>query len=227
VEVADTDVAGIEITTTKGATLLGRIVPAEPLPPRTRLRVQQSSMLGLVQFLSMAAPAAVRDDLTFQMIGIHGDVLFEVSGLPPGWVISGVRYRGTDVTDMATPVASTTDPSHLEIHVTPHSGRIVARPVGEDGQPAKAAMVVALTAVGERFVAPTAEPKAGTDGFEIGPLRPGEYIVAAVALMDFMQVIRRTAGLAVLREIGRRVPVTAGERTTIDVVVRPLPEVKR
>ena len=227
VDVADTDVTGIEITTTKGATLLGRIVPAEPLPPRTTLRVQQSTMLGLVNFLSRAAPAAVRDDLTFQMSGLHDAILFEVSGLPPGWVVGAVRYRGADVTDTATPVVSSADPSQLEIHVTPHSGRVIARPVGADGQPVKAATVIVLTPAGERLALPTGEPKTGTDSFEIGPLRPGEYIVAAVAFTDFMQMVRRPAGLAGFREIGRRVRVNAGEPLSIDVVVRPLPEAGR
>jgi hypothetical protein len=227
VEVADTDVTGINITASKGATLLGRIVPAEPLPPRTTLRVNQSAMLGLARFLSMATTAPVREDLTFQMAGVHGEILFEVSGLPPGWVVSGVRYRGTDVTDTATTVASTVDPSQLEIHVSPHSGRVVPRAVGEDGQPAKAATVVVLTATGERVISPTAEPKTITDGFEIGPLRPGEYIVAALAFTDLLQVMRRSVGIAGLREIGRRVRVTVGEPQLVDVVVKPLPEVVR
>ena len=227
VDVADADVSGIEITTTKGATLLGRIVPAEPLPPRTRLRVQHAVMMGLMQTINMAAAAPVREDLTFQMTGIHGAILFQVSGLPPGWVIGGVRYRGADVTDAATLVASSTDPAQLEIHVTPHSGRVTARPVGADGQPVKGAMVVVLTAAGDRIVAPTAEPKAGTDTFEIGPLRPGEYVVAAVALTDMMRMFRSQVGLAGLREIGRRVRVSAGEPVSVDVVVRPLPEAVR
>ena len=227
VDVADADVAGIEITTTKGATLLGRIVPAEPLPSRTTLRVQQASTMGLMPSMSMAPAAPVREDLTFQMTGIHGAILFQVSGLPPGWVVGGVRYRGSDVTDIATPVASSADPSQLEIHVTPHSGRVIARPVGADGQPARAAMVVVLTAAGERVVAPMAEPKTGTDSFDIGPLRPGEYIVAAVALTDLMQVMRRQVDLSGLREIGRRVRVSAGEPLSVDVVVRPLPEAVR
>jgi hypothetical protein len=227
VDVADADVSGIEITTTKGATLLGRIVPAEPLPARTTLRVQQATMMGMLPSMTMAAAATVREDLTFQMTGVHGEILFAVSGLPPGWVVSGVRYRGNDVTNVQTTFASTADPSQLEIHVTPHAARIVARPIGEDGQPAKDAMVFVLTAAGDRIMPAFSEQKSGSDSFDIGPLAPGEYVVAAVPLLDVMHMMRSSGRIAGLRETGRRVRVSVGERLAVDVGVKRVPEAKR
>ena len=60
VDVADADVTGIEITTTKGATLVGRVVPTEPLPGRTRLRVQQAMMMGMLPSVTMSPPLRSR-----------------------------------------------------------------------------------------------------------------------------------------------------------------------
>lgn len=229
VEVTGSDVTGIEVTTSKGATLRGRIVAVEPLPPGTTIRVERAVFGVAMSMGSMGNAAPVRADLTFEMTGVHGEILFAVSGLPAGWVLSAVRYRGSDVTDTAVAVTSTSDASQLEVHISPRSGVVAARPIGEDGQPAKAAMAFVTPATGDRmFLLP---PMKGRDpageAFELGPLRPGEYIVGAVALVDFMTVLRDPSRWLSLRESGRRIRVAAGERLAVDVIVRPVPEAKR
>ena len=137
IDVVGADVTGIELVTRKGATLLGRIVPSEPLPSGAKLQV--SHTLGFEAAASGASvdyrPAPVRGDLTFQLADIHGNPLFEVSGLPEGWVVTSIRYRGADVTNTSTQVATTTNPDDLQIHVSPRSAQISGRPVDADGRP--------------------------------------------------------------------------------------------
>ncbi len=136
VEVGASDVTGIELVTTKGASLAGRIVPAEPLPAGTKLRVAQS--VGLAAMAeggsSSFKPAPVREDLSFELADIRGEVLFDVSGLPDRWVVTSMRYRGADVTDTSVAVTTSTDPRDFEIHVSPRSGQIMARPLDAEGR---------------------------------------------------------------------------------------------
>ena len=229
VEIAGADVAGVELVTSKGATILGQIVPAEPLPPGTRLRVQQAiGLIGVDSFTGPSRSAQVRPDLTFEMTGVHDKVLFDVSGLPPGWVLASIRYRGADVTHTSVPAASTTQPRELEIHVSPRSGRIVARPVGVDGNPVLGALAFLLPVKGDRVSMQSvlSGPKPTDDGYDLGAVYPGSYVAVAVLIGDLMQISREPARLEQLRQLGRSVEVIAGERIKVDVVVRPLPEVR-
>ena len=230
VTVAASDIAGVEIVTSKGATLVGRVVPAEPLPSGTKLRVERSLVLSMMYGggLGPVRSGTVREDLTFEMSGVHGEILFEVSGLPQGWVVTAVRYRGADVTDTSVSVATTTQPSELEVHISPRSGQIVARAVNEDGAPMPGAIAMIMPAQGDRL---SLQPALGAfkpreDGLEVWHVRPGEHQVVAVTVADLMQIVRDPAKVAALRKAGRLVRVTAGERLNVDVVVRPLPEVR-
>ena len=228
VEVTGGDVSGIELVATKGATLRGQIVPAEPLPPGTRLRVQQAVGLPGNSFSGPGRNAQVRADLTFEMTAVHDTVLFDVLGLPAGWVLASVRYRGADVTHTSVPATTNTQPRELEIHISPRSGRILARPVDADGRSIVGALAFVMPAKGDRVSMQSmfSGAKPTDEGFELGPLSPGSYVVVAVAISDMMQVSRDPTRLEQLRQLGRPVEVVAGQRITVDVVVRPLPEVR-
>ena len=229
VEISAADVDGLELVTSKGATILGRIVPAEPLPAGTRLRVQQAvGLMGVGSFVGPSRNAQVREDLTFEMTGVHDKVLFDVSGLPTGWVLASVRYRGADVTHTAVPATTTTQPRELEIHISPRSGRIIARPVGADGSPILGALAFLLPVKGDRVAMQStlSGPKPTDDGYDLGPVYPGPYVVVAISIVDMMQISRDPTRLEQLRQLGRTVEVVAGEQIKVDVVVRPLPEVR-
>ena len=228
VEVSN-DISDLELVTTKGATLRGRVVPAEPLPPGTRLRIEQAAgLLSIEGGSRYSQSASVREDLSFEMTGVHGLVLFDVAGLPSGWVLSSVRYRGADVTDTSVPATTTAQPGELEIHVTSRSGRVIARPVDAEGRPMLAALAFLMPARGDRLsmqsILATAKPQ--NDRYELGPVRPGTYVVVGAAPADLFQVTRDFSRLEKLRQLGRVVQVGAGERVEVDVVVRPLPEVR-
>lgn len=229
VTVEGSDIAGVEIVTSKGATVVGRIVPVEPLPSGTSLRVERSLTLSMIHGPGMGPlrSGPVGKDLTFEMTGIHGEVLFEVSGLPEGWVVTAVRYRGADVTDTSVRVETTTQPSELEVHISPRSGQIVARAVSDDGALMPGAIALLMPAKGDRFPLPAfgaSKPREG--GLDVWHVRPVEHLIVAVTLVDLMQVVRNPAKVAALRQTGRLVRVAAGERVTVDVVVRPLPEAR-
>ena len=228
VTVDASDVAGVEIVTSKGATLVGRVVPVEPLPTGTKLRVQRSmGITMLVGNVGSVGGGTVREDLTFELSGIHGEVLFEASGLPRGWVVTAVRYRGADVTDTSVTVATSTQPD-LEVHISPRSGQVVARPVDDEGRPMPGAIALIMPAKGDRFSLQSAfgPSKPQEDGLNVWHVRPGEHLLVAINIADLMQIVRDPARVAALRQTGRLVRVTAGERLNVDVVVRPLPEVR-
>jgi hypothetical protein len=231
VRVDAADITGLELVTAKGATVTGRVVPETPLPAGTKLRVQAAAVMEIMAFIGDQRPGIVRDDFTFELTGIHEPLMFDVTGLPPGWVVASVRYRGADVTDHLTAVVSGRDPSELEIRVSPRSGRISTRTVDEKGQPVTAALVFMMPAKGDRAVMSQQffrPPEETADGsVQQPPVRPGEYVLLALTLGDLMQVARDPARLTALRPHGQPVTVAAGDRKTVDVVVRPLPEVVR
>ena len=231
VRVDAADITGLEVVTAKGATVVGRLVPETALPAGTKLRVQPAPGTDLMSFSGDHRPAPVRDDLTFELTGIHEPLMFDVAGLPPGWVVASVRYRGADVTDTLAAVGNGRDPSELEIRVSPRSGQISTRTVDEKGQLVTAALVFMMPAKGDRAFTDQGlfrEAKETADGsVEQPPVRPGEYVLLALTLGDLMQVARDPARLATLRPHGQPVIVAAGDRKTVDVVVRPLPEVVR
>jgi hypothetical protein len=228
VEVGATDVSGVELVATKGASLTGRIVPVEALPAGAKLRVAHT--LGFTDADEgewvLYQPAPVRGDLTFELSGVRGKVLFQVEGLPDGWAVMSVRYRGADVTDTSVAVTTTTDPRDLEIHVSPRSGQIIARPTDAEKRPMAGAFAMLFAAAGDRiFLDPFGGMQKVRDGVhDLGHVRPGTYRVVALKFTDLLQLSQTPARFAALRELGQVVTVAAGQQLTVDVVVQPLPE---
>ena len=229
VRVEASDVSGLDLVTTRGATLLGRIVPEGPLPSGTTLTVRPAISLGLMVVMDMPRPAAVRPDLTFELANVHDDLLLDVQGLPTGWVVASVRYRGSEIVETPTKMASTLDPSQLEIVVSPKSATVTARAVNAAGAPVPDAIVFMLSTTSDRAFQPRnvnmmQEP--GDAPFELPAVRGGNYLLIAVPMLDMMRSMRGGEAIAALRKLGQPITLTPGEKRTIDVVVRTLAEVK-
>ena len=231
VRVEASDITGVDLVTTKGPTLRGRVVPDAPLPAGTKLRVQQAPTVRIFDFLESWSSKPVQEDLTFELTGIHGPVLVDVAGLPDGWVLTHVRYRGTDVTHAPTSVTTTADPTEFEIGVSPRSARLLVRAVNAQGEDTIGALVLLLPAQGERLymqqLMMDGPPKVVDGAIEMPALAPGDYVAVALAFGDVMALMKDAAQIADLRRAGQPVTLKAGERRKIDVVVRPLSEVRR
>ena len=204
-------------------------MPESPLPAGTALRVAASGEMSLFSFMDDQRTATVREDMTFELSGIHDPAMFDVAGLPSGWVVASIRYRGADVTDTRTRVATTADPKEFEIVVSPRSAQVVTRAVDDKGAQAVAAFVLVMPAKGDRLFVPEqimrADPQVNADGSVAqAPVRPGDYVLVALPVVDLMQVMRDPARLGAVRQLGQTITLAAGDRKTVDVVMRRIPE---
>jgi hypothetical protein len=131
----NSDLEGIVLTTSTGASISGQIVFEQgppQLPPgqqsfqmRVTAAIDPESNIGL----NMPAPGLVSPDLTFTMRNLHGELMLRSSG--PGMFLKSVSVGGRDITD--TPyefkngdqvsVLMTTKASTLEGMVTDATGK--------------------------------------------------------------------------------------------------------
>ena len=218
------DISNLELMTTKGATIVGRIVPETPLPRGTKPGVTRAGTYSRIPMMMGWAPVPLKADLTFELRNMFDPLLFDVIGLPKGWIVMSVRYRGTEILDTLTTLSSTRDPSELEIVVSPRSAQLHIRPVDAEGRLMEVARVAMIRATGDRVTVPPvfdAEPPA--DGsIAMAPVRPGEY--AVLVLRADAPMASSTEYAALVRRLGTRIALAAGEQKTVNVVVTSLPE---
>ena len=225
IRVDSADVPGIDLVTTRGATIAGRVVAEIPLPPSIRPSVVRAQAYSRQLASGPNMPTRTRDDLTFELRELHDPVLLDVTGLPAGWVMTAIRYKGTVITDTPTTLATGSDPSELEIVVSPRAANLRVRPVDAEGRTVDVARVMIIRAAGPRMpimarvnVSPTVD-----GALQFPALPPGEYFILATRPVDLMP--RGSEQAALLRQLGKRIVVQAGPQT-MDVVVVAVPEVR-
>jgi len=180
------DVTDLEVRTSTGSTVDGRVVveggrafsPGQlnvsPVPVDSDL----SPLIG-----GGPAHATVDEDLRFHLAGLTGPRRLRVTRVPAGWTLQAILMNGIDITDTALPLGkpdqSLTDVEVvLSQRVTSITGRVTAR-----GRPA-AASVLFFAADRQawypqsRFFGQTMSRVDG--GFRVDGLPPGEYLAAAV-----------------------------------------------
>jgi hypothetical protein len=94
------DLTGIQVVTTKGATLSGTVVAAQgsstTLPMAGIQITTQSVPLGRGP---ASATARVESNGTFTLRGLLGPRVIRVAGVPQNWMLQSISINGTDVTD--------------------------------------------------------------------------------------------------------------------------------
>ena len=227
VRLVDSDLTGIDLLATRGATVRGRVVSETPLPRGVALEIAALDPIESSNLRSIALPrpTPVQADRTFEVTGLRDPVLWDVRGLPEGWAVAAVRYRGADVTDAATRLSATTDPALFEILVAPNAARLFIRPTG--GVPAVPLRAFVFSAAGNRQIGPPLIQKTEVDGTLVMPaVRPGEYLVAVVRAQDLRALARTPGQVTALKRAAQRVVLAAGEKRTIEVRVTPLTELR-
>jgi Carboxypeptidase regulatory-like domain len=233
VRVDAADVDGVVVATSKAAKVAGRIVFEGGVPEQgtaklsIMARPDELAGRGRMMF-GPQSPATVRDDLSFELDGLFGPQLLMVMGAPRGWIVKSVNYRGDDVTDTAVEFRSSSDPRLLEVSMTNHGAIVTGRVLGDNGKESSDASVVLLPADVSRWRPfpglPAIPPKA--DGtFTIGPLRAGEYIVAAVTGMSMTKLFEPSARAEIAERIakaGERIILVENEKHSIDLRITKL-----
>ena len=234
VRVDAADVEGVVVATSKAAKVAGRIVFEGGVPDHRTPKLlimpmpDEQTGGGRVTF-GPQSPATVRDDMSFELDNLFGPQLLMVVGAPRGWIVKSVKYRGDDVTDRAIEFRSSSDPRLLEVTLTNQTAFVTGRVLGADGTESSDAFVVLLPADVSRWRPfpglPAITPKA--DGtFAIGPVRAGEYIVAAVTGLSMPKLFDPSGRADIAERIakaGERLILIENEKHSIDLRITKLP----
>ena len=193
VVVEGSDVAGVTLTMSQGATARGRIRFDTGNPPEGLRPSQVFVMPSLVdpagdhQWSGMSAgPPVTHDDWTFALQGLRGRGFIRAGTMNDDWHVKRVRREGVDVTD--TPLDFATDVDGLEIELTQRV-TIVSGGVSDDrGAVALDATVIVFAddpgkwGPRSRFVETARPDQQGR--FTIRGLPPGRYVAIAVGYLE-------------------------------------------
>ena len=188
VAVDGSDVGGVTLTLSKGATARGRIRFDTGEPPQGLRPSQVFVMPRLVdqQMGGMSSgPPVTHDDWTFELQGLRGRGFIR-AGTLSDWQMKCVRLEGVDVTD--APMDFATDVDGLEIELTQRL-TTVSGGVSVDGGAAAldATVVVFVDDPGKwgphsRFIESARLDQQGR--FTIRGLPPGRYLAIAVGYLE-------------------------------------------
>lgn len=225
VTVANDNVDGLVIAMKPAVTLRGRVVFEGAAAPKLSGTMGVSAAsAATVDAFSERPRATVSADLTFALRQIVAPSTIVLDGLPAGWVMHTVRYKGRDITDTPTTFSANTD--DIEIVVNQRGSVISGRVNDEVGTPVRDARVVLFPADAAKWRTVPADRAVLTspDGrFRFEPRRAGDYLVAAVPSSD-MPPLPVPALLQRLSKVAERITLGEGESRSIDLRVVRIPE---
>jgi hypothetical protein len=190
VVVDGSDVAGVTLMLSKGATARGRIRFDTGNPPQglrpSQVFVTPTLVDHQLADMSMSGgPPVTHDDWTFELQGLRGRGFIR-AGILSDWRMKRVRLEGVDVTD--TPLDFATDVDGLEIELTQRLTTVSGRVSDDRGDVALDATVIAFAddpgkwGTHSRFIESARPDQQGR--FTIRDLPPGRYVAIAVGYLE-------------------------------------------
>jgi protocatechuate 3,4-dioxygenase beta subunit len=228
VTIVDSDATDLVVTMKAPATVQGRVVFEDGRPQTSGpepMIVECLRAHGSARFGPQIRPVRVEDDLSFTLTGIFDPVRLSVRGLPRGWVVKSVRYRGADITDAGGEL--TMDPRHeLEIVVTSRVAIVTGTVADDAGKPASASI----------FLIPAGATRSGDDLYryragysregrlETPGVRPGDYYILALDQEQSAVISRERLPLDAIVRHAERITLVENDRLTMNLRVVRLPE---
>ena len=223
ITVGSDDIAGLQLMATKPSIARGHVAvdpaAAASLPSRLMLSLTPVQMMMMIG----AQPAAVADDMSFELKAAPGVFRVSLGPASPGWAIRSVRLNGADVTDSGVEIKANEDLSGLEVELTNKLTTITGLVTNARGDLMKDYSAVAFAQDSSRWGGNTRYQGMGRpdqDGrFKITGLPAGEYYIIALDRVDsgevadpeFLERIRLRASTLSLNE---------GETKTVDLKVQ-------
>lgn len=227
--IENADVEGLVVTTSKTAKINGRIIFEDEPPTASGVSMRVSTMPDMANRMFMMGPPAfaqVKPDLTFELSGLFGPLTVQIGNPPRGWIAKSIRFKGEDIIDTLYDFTNARASDPMEIVLTNRGARISGRVTNDRGEAASEVMLLLIPADPARrrgfnpmgFGGMSPKP----DGsYQIGPVRAGEYFLAAIALEDYprigpgpdMEFFERLARVA------QRITLVESEQQTIDLRV--------
>jgi len=189
VTVVEGDVTDLEIHTTPGSRITGRLViegGGAIKPSQLELSPMPVDPDLAPRLFGAPAVALVGDDLTFELAGLVGPRRLQLLRAPPGFALKSVRANGADITDAVLPFGRADQSLEgIEIVLTNLVSEITGVVSDGHGRPNDRAAVFVFAVDDSkwyprsRFVAATAADREGR--YRIEGLPAGDYYAAPVA----------------------------------------------
>jgi len=227
------DAAGLSVSLSKPVDVSGRVTFDGARPPSSRrlgMVVQTGPVPERLSFFTFERRppfSPVGDDLSFELMRLYRlPMIVRITGLPDGWVLKSVRYDGRDITYVPTEFGSGPSRGRLELIVTNRVAQPKVRVLDEEGRTIASCHVIAVPAdpaqwrLALGFVMVSPEP-GGL--MKLGPMLPGEYIVAAIPRDEADILFIDRTRVDALAAIGNRVTLAEGDSRTFDVRLVSVP----
>jgi hypothetical protein len=227
------DIGGLTLRMSAGSSVSGNVTletrdPSKPPP------ASQITLTAVPVDFDTAPPRIaetdVRDDLTFELIGVSGQRRLEVTRTPPGWALKEIFSRRSDVTDRVLQFGQSSQSlSDVEIVLTDRVSELTGAVNDDRGAPAPGAHVIVFSTArdrwypGSRFMRAAVADASGV--YSVAGLPFGTYFVAAVSKLppygpdawqdpEFLASVSRSALEVTIRE---------GEKRSLALVTRQAP----
>jgi protocatechuate 3,4-dioxygenase beta subunit len=192
ITVTGQDITGISLVTNKGGRITGRVIWEDGAAPDRSLweNMRIGARAADMDFspIMTTPPAPVREDGSFEVRGVAGNVLIRPFGPPRGWTLKAVEYNGSDVTDESIEFKGTEEATGVRVILTALSTQVAGAVTDDNAKPvADYTMVVfaednAKWGPQSRFIAVGRPDQDGR--FKVSNLPPGSYLAIAV---DYVQ----------------------------------------
>ena len=218
IEVGNSDVENVFITTRPGATVAGQIVFDGPALEGRRANVFVQNPTRR-QF--MGSPLVEVADGTFTLKNVFTPILLRGSTGGPGWGLKAVLLRGRDITD--EPVAFTErDSGQLQVVFTSTAPSLEGAVTDQAGTPVTAATILLFSEDPANWGVHSSFFRRGGLGkegrYQMAGLREGRYFAVAIPPELGMNMARPTAEfLETLSKVATRVLLNPGETRTVDL----------
>jgi hypothetical protein len=225
VTVSGDDVNGIRLVASPPSTGSGRVVvdpAAAPSLKASMLRVSaQPVQVDTMMFGPNAGPAAVNDDLTFELKAGPGKWRIALTGPITGWAVRAVRYRGTDVTDSGIEFRANENLTDIEVELTNRLTDVSGLVTDRRGTAQKDFSVVVFPQDRDKWTPNSRYMRTSRpdqDGrFKVNGLPPGAYYVIALDYLDTSGDWNDPESLDRLGSKATTFSINEGETKTVDL----------
>ena len=230
VTVAGSDVPGLTIQMSRGATVSGQLVFENVPPVGAALKIVVQPVSTDPQSLSpLGQPPEVSADNAFTLTGLFGSLVFRLTGLPDGWALKSVTLDGRDVTDTPINLEGREQITGLQVVVSDRVTKLNGTVSDAQGQPADGADVLILPpesnrwSDGSRYVGQTTARKGN---WSVTGLPPGDYYAVALdpAAQRAIANVDDTNPRNVLRKLATSFSLGEAEVKSLALRIVKLPE---
>jgi hypothetical protein len=227
---AEADVEGLVVAMSRPTKVAGHVTFEEGVPDAryvggTTVTVRPDYWWP--QMRSSNPPRTrVNDDLTFELDGLYGPQLLTAE-TQSSWSVKAIRYKGADVTEVPTEFQSSSDPRNLEILLTKRAPVLWGRVLNAAGNTAPEVQVFVFAADAASWksgLSTTRVTRSLADGtYRTGPMRPGEYLVAALDAEEPRLSLAEPASFELLARVAEKVVLVEGDQRLVDIRTNKLP----